>query len=1698
MTRKTILVLMTLLISMMTKAQTDVSNKIVNGDFEGGSFAGWVNWQSKLQVQSNTSFSGKQHTHYVERWVQSGSIGETLLSQRITGLENGRYTLTAYAYTSDNDGCFIFANDDTQKVGTTAGLVSLTFTVIDGIADIGMKTTSAVGHWCCVDYFSLSRLNTNANYCKTELEARVTRARTLASSNMDSAVLSALNTAISNANGFSSNNTSDYTTISLALRNAMDAAERSVFATRCTESGSMTVKTDTRYARGATMAFGRSTVTGNNILEQGFVYSDTNNQPTLADPRTTDFVAVNGNIYRMNNLTPATKYYCRAYAVNTNYQVAYGDVIEIITIPKGTLAYTFNEHANDDDIDARIEGSIAGSVNYWNNLSQLSGLSFTANYASGTPTADCSYGGWIRFGPTVSYQAVGTTMHEMLHGIGMGTHGSWTGDIRSNGGHGTWLGKRTRDLMQFWDNNDTEYFTGDGTHGWGNSATYDYCINGADKDRHADYQYLCTSLIAEALCEDNLIRANNRFCVPAYTFPQSDSKNYVITNSNGKYGQGKLFLVDEGGTLKWKELTSDEVAAATNGALWNITFTPSNQYYQIKNTNTNRYITYNSGFKTSATSDDMQLLLSFADAEIGEQLFDTYHIIDPNDWSQTPNCLTATSGNNVTSNAFSPTNAATAQRWIIMEVDDLSAIEQGYADILTDLITKIRAMMTTNHTEVVDGADAELNAQLNAIEAEKDNASVSRLIQLYDEAWNDAKTFLKHTKPATYYDISFLIENAGFQNGTDGWEGTSPTVNFGCAEFYQTSFDIYQQLTDLPAGKYAYKVKAFQRPGTSTEAFNGTNPVQVSQYLNSTLKTICNICDYKQRTKVGIGNEVAVGSTYYIPDNMEASSAYFNRGYYDNTIEQTMLVDGDMVIGLKGTNNGASYWAIFDDFRLYYYGVDEENTAYDITDAMAPYLSTASLDGWTGDMVMNTDGSYTNGDASIVYPFMEKWVQSGNYLSNLNESQTITELAPGDYYIGGSFIATNQNDASATVTGVTFYAGNQSVPVATANGVPQRFQMKVTVGNNGTLTYGIKLENCSANWIAMDNLYLYWAGDKDDYLAQATASSPVRIPLVNPRMENNLDGWDVGVFVSDNGSGNFAGPIAASWVKSPATIAASSMSQELALPQGKYALKAAVRASNNGQSTNGVKLFINETSKPCTGATSDNGTYFTTDQVTLNEGTYALGLNISASSANWVKWDNVVLYYYGGSLSDETKQIILANNGDASSLIVDAECDGLDNGWIDDDGTLNVVDFCKTRSWKGADANNNYIEKTQNGYLYQKLSNMPAGTYKLVAAARTYNGGKITPSLGGTIGTTFIGVGDTDTNIDQINVNGVQMPYSSLQGFTTDGWGHAWQWISATHNLATDGDLTIKFDMEGTSWMSIDNVHLYYMVDGENGTVYCESIKTTDATQTEVTTNGKTITADIILANPNTIIKSTGKITTETGDLENNLVTTGNTMTQLRLYDRFNLGVTTAFTAENAVYMRAMSNTFGTLILPFAFTGDASLKYYALNAELDEGETLQFVATDYVEASTPVLVKKLDTEATSFTISANNIEVVNTNSQTDNTTGSAKTGGWSSVGSYINQTATDYEGLYYIANNQFWAATAALTIVPFRAFYISGNSQVNVFGISLLDESTGIKEIDMDDLDGVAIYDLTGRKVNRPVSGVYIINGKKYLIKCNH
>ena len=88
-----------------------------------------------------------------------------------------------------------------------------------------------------------------------------------------------------------------------------------------TQAQTPKVVTDTRFARGATMAFGhiKSAVVngGPSIKKRGFCIAE-NPNPTIDDSISTKQISNSGTIYYFDKLKPATKYYMRAYATNNN------------------------------------------------------------------------------------------------------------------------------------------------------------------------------------------------------------------------------------------------------------------------------------------------------------------------------------------------------------------------------------------------------------------------------------------------------------------------------------------------------------------------------------------------------------------------------------------------------------------------------------------------------------------------------------------------------------------------------------------------------------------------------------------------------------------------------------------------------------------------------------------------------------------------------------------------------------------------------------------------------------------------------------------------------------------------------------------------------------------------------------------------------------------------------------------------------------------------------------------------------------------------------------------------------------------------------------------------------------------------------------------------------------------------------------
>ncbi|MBR6319185.1 MAG: hypothetical protein IKR50_01950 [Prevotella sp.] len=749
-----------------------------------------------------------------------------------------------------------------------------------------------------------------------------------------------------------------------------------------------TVTADPRFARGATMAFGRiKKVTGENITERGFCWSETP-EPTINDNFTTDFLTNNGTIYVMRDLKPATIYYMRAYAKNSYGKVGYGEVIKFATVPKGNVTYWYN-NGGDDAANKRVNTAAQSACDIFNNLTEIV-KHFNIGYSAGTPTADCYYADepWMNMGANSSYQRTGTIMHEMQHGLGLVPYTTqWNKNIlreRLDGdgrGTGHWLGERVSAFLDFWDDTTDSQLNGDFQHMW------PYGINGANEDNGKLELYYANAMIGQALGEDGLEHRSNTFAEPCYIFTQEDDVKYYLKNEDESRGLYTSYLVPTAtGILKWRTMSASE-AEQNDSAAWYITFTPDNQYYQLRNAATGQYLTYANSFKTVAhatptAADNFHLMKGRVNVGSGVSAQRCYWLVHPTS-TLTPNCLQANANGAVGSATFDIKNSATRQRWLILTAEQAAQMEQasvaGMKEKLTLALVDIKKLAKVPHVETAKDADATFDSAIANIEQRaKEATTVAGIIALQDEANAAAYQFLcsvsatDKTKP---FDLTYMIANPGM-DATDGWTG-SPTLNYSCAEFFEKTFNFNQTISNLPAGDYQVLAQGFQRPGASADVYTdytaGTNNVTAYLYagnVNNNVK-MAHIASEAKASKIGVGAEVTVGSNRYIPNDMQAASAYFAKGLYENVVDATVASNGDkLLIGVRSTSMPSKYWTIFDNFRLHFFGKPVAADKGDVNqDGVTDVADILSIIGY----MTGTNGTVTkeqadaNGDGNVDY-----------------------------------------------------------------------------------------------------------------------------------------------------------------------------------------------------------------------------------------------------------------------------------------------------------------------------------------------------------------------------------------------------------------------------------------------------------------------------------------------------------------------------------------------------------------------------------------------------------------------------------------------------------------------------------------------------------------------------------------------------------
>lgn len=185
-------------------------------------------------------------------------------------------------------------------------------------------------------------------------------------------------------------------------------------------------------------------------------------------------------------------------------------------------------------------------------------------------------------------------------------------------------------------------------------------------------------------------------------------------------------------------------------------------------------------------------------------------------------------------------------------------------------------------------------------------------------------------------DITRKIVNPSFDNGKEGWtvkEG-NPTFNdtYKNCEVYQNTFDIYQDITNIPDGVYELSVLAFQRVAENKVASKahdaGIEDITAFIYANDLETPFTSPYTYGMKANSGDDYKYTLnGEEVYIPNSMKGMAAATTENPNAYTVTVPMLVEGATLrIGVRekrrpsNVNGSWGDWAIWDNFRLKYIG----------------------------------------------------------------------------------------------------------------------------------------------------------------------------------------------------------------------------------------------------------------------------------------------------------------------------------------------------------------------------------------------------------------------------------------------------------------------------------------------------------------------------------------------------------------------------------------------------------------------------------------------------------------------------------------------------------------------------------------------------------------------------------------------------------
>ena len=242
------------------------------------------------------------------------------------------------------------------------------------------------------------------------------------------------------------------------------------------------------------------------------------------------------------------------------------------------------------------------------------------------------------------------------------------------------------------------------------------------------------------------------------------------------------------------------------------------------------------------------------------------------------------------------------------------------------LILKIDAVFE----EAEKGDAADLFDAADAAQVKYDEELLSAAEALAEIEALDEVVYAYHESLMTG-DVAFevtekYITNPTLRENSNGWSGSKPSLEHQVMEFYNSDFDIYQELTGIPNGKYVVKVQGFYRQAgnDSGSAYAaGTEDITAQLYANTESTPLVSLYKYTAAEMGGITADVYngyVNMRYSTNMAFNTMNTLTGQNYYEENAVTVIVMDGNLKIGLRNSGHKGSSWCTFRDFKLFYYG----------------------------------------------------------------------------------------------------------------------------------------------------------------------------------------------------------------------------------------------------------------------------------------------------------------------------------------------------------------------------------------------------------------------------------------------------------------------------------------------------------------------------------------------------------------------------------------------------------------------------------------------------------------------------------------------------------------------------------------------------------------------------------------------------------